>query len=182
MRTRVHLRGHLRAGAPESVRACALVRSWMGGWLIESVIVVSHAGINQKAIYSGSEQPRIGTSVLGHSLVHLLFRLHCSLICFLSPTCFPSVFHCAHWFARLLTHLLPSRKVNDSMSHNDLVLSHSVSASRFRFPISVSMATKKKGKKKEKKMRKYVRVCGYAAIPASVTTALQHYYTISLNR
>ena len=37
-------------------------------------------------IHCGPDQPRIQTEILGHSLVHSLVRLHCSLVCLLRTT------------------------------------------------------------------------------------------------
>ena len=56
----------------------------------------------------GSGQARIGTYVLGHSLIWLLVCLLCSLICLLHPACFACELHCAHLFTRSLIPSLPS--------------------------------------------------------------------------
>ena len=44
----------------------------------------------------GTEQPKIQTNVLGHSLVDSLVRLHRSLFRLLHPACFARALRCAH--------------------------------------------------------------------------------------
>ena len=74
--------------------------------------------------HSGSEEPRIGSQVLRHSLARSLVRSHYSLICLLRTACFVRAFRCAH----LLAHSEARRKVNDAMSQNYLVSSHGEAA------------------------------------------------------
>ena len=57
-------------------------------------------------IHCGTEQPRIQTEVLGHSLHRSLVHLHHSLVCFFRPAHFARALRCAHLFARSLTPLL----------------------------------------------------------------------------
>ena len=64
--------------------------------------------------------------VLGHSLVRLLVRSHCSLICLLCTACFARALHCTHLFACSLTLLTP-KLVGKCviLSQNYLILNYS---------------------------------------------------------
>ena len=65
------------------------------------------------SFYIGSKQPRIGSEVLGHSLVRSLIRSHCSLIRLIRAACFARALCSAHLFTRSLTHSQARGKVND---------------------------------------------------------------------
>ena len=56
-------------------------------------------------LHCGPDQPRIQNEVLGHSLIHLLVRLHRSLVRLLRTGRFACALRCAHSFARSLTSL-----------------------------------------------------------------------------
>ena len=62
-------------------------------------------------LHFGSEEPRFWMSVLGHSLVHLLFC--CSLICLFYTACFICLLRCIHLFPWSFTHFLPSLWENE---------------------------------------------------------------------
>ena len=62
---------------------------------------------NVETMHCGLEHARIWTVVLGHSLIRLLVRSHCSLIHLLRTTRFACALRCAQSFACLLTLLTP---------------------------------------------------------------------------
>ena len=63
------------------------------------------------AVHCCSEQSKIGTWVLGHSLVRSLVCLHHSLIRLLRPACFACAPRCTHSFARSLRSLPSSWEI-----------------------------------------------------------------------
>ena len=67
--------------------------------------------------------------MLGYSFVYSIVRSHHSLVCSLRPACFASSLTP---LTRLLTHSRAHGRVNDYMSQNDLVLSHSAVMERYQ--------------------------------------------------
>ena len=65
--------------------------------------------------------------------VRSLVRSHRSLVRLLQTARFACALRCAHWFAHF-AHSLAHGKVNDWMSQNDLVLSHSAASSSLTTP------------------------------------------------
>ena len=82
----------------EKALFCAVVKSACTQLLLRVPLHSAVGGMTMKST----------RRVLGHSLLRLLVRSHCSLILFLSTARFARELRCAHSFARSLTHSLRS--------------------------------------------------------------------------
>ena len=89
--------------------------------------------------YCYSEPRKIGTLVLGHSLVRSLIRPHRSLICLLRTARFAHALHCAHSFVRSLARSLAPELMGKSflfmnwMRRFHAVLTHSAAVPQQMF-------------------------------------------------